>query len=177
MDTLCESEFADEYQDWLGGHPGAVRASWCEVPLAQLQCGAPLLVTPDTSLRLVITLMNQERCGAALVMREQRLVGIFTERDALQRVLPDRLDLDDTSVGSMMTPAPECLPDTATLAQALRMMVRSRFRHLPVLDALGQPCQVVSMRRIIEFVSEAFPKEILNAPPERQSAVPPLDGA
>jgi signal-transduction protein with cAMP-binding, CBS, and nucleotidyltransferase domain len=177
MDNLCDSEFADEYQDWLGGHPGAMRAAWFDIPLSQLQCGMPLLVPPETSLRRVITLMNLQRRGAALMMREQRLVGIFTERDALQRVLPYELDLDDTTVGSLMTPLPESLPETATLAQALRMMVRSRFRHLPVLDALGRPSQLVSMRRIIEFVSEAFPKEILNAPPERQSVVPPLDGA
>src|SRR5687767_7263301 len=110
MDNLCESEFADEYQDWLGGHPGAVRAPWFEVPLAQLQCGTPLLVAPETSLRRVITLMNRERRGAALIMREQRLVGIFSERDALQRVLPHQLDLDDTSVSSVMTPLPESLP-------------------------------------------------------------------
>jgi len=177
MDNLCESEFADEYQDWLGGHPGAMRASWFEVPLSQLQCGAPLMVPPTTSLRRVISLMNEQHRGAALVVREQRLLGIFTERDAFTRVLPFELDLDDTTVSILMTPRPDTLPETATLAQALRMMVRSRYRHLPVLDGFGRACALVSMHRIVEFVSEAFPKEILNAPPERQSAVPPLDGA
>ena len=177
MDNLCESEFADEYQDWLWGHPGATRAPWFEVPLSQLPCGATLLVAPTTSLRRVIALMNEQHRGAALVVREQHLLGIFTERDAFARVLPYALDLDDTSVGSLMTPRPDCLPETATLAQALRMMVRSRYRHLPVLDSCGRASTLVSMHRIIEFVSEAFPKEILNAPPERQSGVPPLDGA
>jgi signal-transduction protein with cAMP-binding, CBS, and nucleotidyltransferase domain len=177
MDNLCESEFADEYQDWLWGHPGAMRAPWFEIQLGQLSCKSALMVSPNTSLRSAIARMNEAQRGAVLVVLERRLLGIFTERDVLRRVIPHGLDLDDTSVGSLMTEAPEALPETATLAQALRMMVRSRYRHLPVLDPLGYPVGLVSMRRIIEFVSETFPKEILNAPPERQSAVPPLDGA
>jgi signal-transduction protein with cAMP-binding, CBS, and nucleotidyltransferase domain len=176
MENLCQSEFADEYQDWLSGHPDTKRAAWFDMPVAQLDCGAPIVVAPSSSLREVVTLMNEQRRGAVLIVRENTLVGIFTERDVLRSVTPRQLDLDDTTVGALMTPCPEALPEATTLAQALRMMVRSHHRHLPVVDGSGRPVALISMHGIIEFVSDTFAKEILNAPPERQSCAPPLDG-
>jgi CBS domain-containing protein len=177
MDTLCESEFADEYQDWLSGRPGARCAAWFDVPLSQLDCGAALQVAPSVSLREVITLMNERPSAAVLIVHHERLVGVFTERDVLRSVARGRAALDETSVGALMAPCPDALPETTTLAQALRTLLRSRQSHLPVVDESGRPLSLISTHAIVEFVSDTFPKEILNAPPERQSCAPPLDGA
>jgi CBS domain-containing protein len=177
METLCESEFADEYQDWLSGHPGALGSARFDVPVAQLDCHDSCEVTPNTPLREVIALMSERASTAVLVVRNERLLGVFSERDLLRGLGRGGLDLEHASVGALTGPCPDVLSETTTLAQALRTMLRSKLAHLPIVDADGRALGLVSMHDIIEFVSDAFPKEILNAPPERQSLVPALDGA
>jgi CBS domain-containing protein len=136
-----------------------------------------MAVHPDTPVRAAVACMNEHRRGAVLVLEGERLTGISTERDVMQRVLARELDLAHTPVSDVMTRDPDTLEPRATLAQALRTMARSRYRHLPVVDAAGAPSAVVSMRRIVQFVCEAFPREIWNAPPEHPSGVIALDGA
>lgn len=178
MNLWFASEFADEYQDWIDGHRGSPRAAWLDIPVGQLERHPLLSLPPDTTLECAIALMNQHERGAVLVVKDDaQLIGIFTERDVLRRVLPRGLSLARTPLADVMTAQPDVLPEHATLAQALRTMARSRYRHLPVVDEQGRPLTIVSMRRIIQFVCEAFPQQILNAPPERcDSAVFALEG-
>ena len=176
MDLWVGSEFSDEYQDWLEGHLGARRAPWFDVPVGQLERRPLLSTEPTASVKASIDLMNTHRHGAVLVVHGEQLVGIFTERDVLRRVVPRGLSLEDTPVSEVMTSSPDVLSEDATLAQALRTMSRSRYRHLPVVDEHGRPVAVVSMRRIIQYVCDAFPNEIMNAPPERPSGVFSIEG-
>jgi signal-transduction protein with cAMP-binding, CBS, and nucleotidyltransferase domain len=168
MAEALESEFADEYQDWLGGHSEGRRAPWFDSPVGELDGGSLLQVAPGTVLADVIALMNEHHRGAVLVVQGERLLGIFTERDVLRRVVSQGLSLAQVQVGELMTANPDTIPEWATLAQALRVMVIGGYRHLPVVDGQGRPKSMVSMRDIIEAVSDAFPKEVLNAPPEKQ---------
>jgi signal-transduction protein with cAMP-binding, CBS, and nucleotidyltransferase domain len=168
MAEAPESEFADEYQDWLGGHAEGRRAPWFDSPVGELDEGPLLKVAPAAALADVIALMNEHHRGAVLVVQGELLLGIFTERDVLRRVVTQGLTLARVQVGELMTANPDTIPEWATLAQALRVMVIGGYRHLPVVDAQGRPKSMVSMRDIIEAVSDAFPKEVLNAPPEKQ---------
>lgn len=175
MDLFAFSEFADEYQDWLDGQPSSRRAAWLDLPVAQLGAQPMLSVAPDTPVRTAVALMNEQERGAVLVLASGKLAGIFTERDLLRRVIASGLELE-LAIGAVMTPDPDTLEPEATLAQALRTMARARYRHLPVVDG-ERPIGVVSMRRIVQFVCEAFPREIWNAPPERPSGIVATDGA
>ncbi len=178
MDLSAFSEFADEYQEWLEGAASPRRAGWLDIPITQLELGPVLAVTPDTPVSDCVAQMIRQRRGAVLVLSKGgHLLGIFTERDVMQRVLGPRLDLADTPVRDVMTRDPDTLEDSATLAQALRTMARGRYRHLAVIDDAGAPRALVSMRRIVQYVCEAFPREIANAPPERPSGIIALDGA
>ena len=177
MNLWFASEFADEYQDWLDGSRGTPRAAWLDTTVGQLERHPLLSLPPDTCIEQAIALMNQHDRGAVLVVRDEQLVGIFTERDVLRRVLPRGLSLARTPLRDVMTECPDVLPEFATLAQALRTMARSRYRHLPVVDEQGRPLAIVSMRRIIQYVCEAFPEQILNAPPERRDGFTALEGA
>jgi CBS domain-containing protein len=170
MNPWFASEFADEYQDWIEGHRGSPRAAWLDITVGQLERHPLLSLPPDTTIECAIALMNQHERGALLVVQDAQLIGIFTERDVLRRVLPRGLSLARTQLSEVMTERPDVLPEHATLAQALRTMARSRYRHLPVVDEQGRPLTIVSMRRIIQFVCEAFPQQILNAPPERRDS-------
>jgi CBS domain-containing protein len=177
QDALLESEFADEYQDWLQGRPSAMRAAWFDFPVRKLARAAPLCVERGASVREVARRMEAAQSGSALVLEAGRLVGIFTERDLLQRVVNEGRNPDQARVAEVMTARPEVLPAGATLAQALRFLAQAHYRHVPLVDADGAPTGMLSTSELIGFVSETFPREIMNAPPERARPPQRAEGA
>jgi CBS domain-containing protein len=90
-------------------------------------------VTAQTSISDAITRMNQRNIGSILVMDGERLVGIFTERDVLTRVVPQGLDPRRTPVGEVMTRQPVTITPTNSVQDAMMLMTDSRKRHLPVV--------------------------------------------
>lgn len=78
--------------------------------------------------------MNAERIGALVVTDGERVVGIFTERHALMRVLVKGLDPHATPVGEVMTRNPITISSRATVGEAMRVVTEHRCRHLPVVD-------------------------------------------
>src|SRR5688572_8887538 len=104
---MLTSEFADEYQDWLEG-AGAPKPAprWFDRTLAEVQHAPLLAVPPDTDVATVVELMNLQRQTAVLVMERGELVGIFTERDVLTRVVPPGLDPKQVRVRELMTANP-----------------------------------------------------------------------
>ena len=79
-------------------------------------------------------LMARERVGAVLVTNDGRLEGIFTERDALGRVLAKQRDPETTRLSEVMTAKPLTVPPEASAIEALRLMRDGGFRHLPIVD-------------------------------------------
>ncbi len=91
-------------------------------------------VDPQTSVLEAAREMNARRIGALVVTRENRVLGIFTERDILTRVVVAQLDPAKTEVAQVMTtPVACCRPDT-TLAECGSLMTVKRIRHLPVVE-------------------------------------------
>lgn len=125
----------------------------------------PVCVDPDASVRYAIDAMNEHRTGCVLVAEDDRLVGIFTERDVLTRIVPETTDIDTTRVSEVMTADPECLTLDDGIAYALNMMSVGGFRHIPLVDAERSPTGIVAMRDIVDFIVDLFPKEVLNLPP------------
>jgi CBS domain-containing protein len=91
-------------------------------------------VTPDTSVTECIHRMNENKIGAMLVMENDELLGIFTERDAITRVLGTGLDPAVAKVSEVMSKDPTCVPPSVTLDQAMGIITNQRFRHLPVIQ-------------------------------------------
>jgi len=170
-DGLTLSEFADEYQDWLSGNPGSARAQWFDYPLRKLVTREPVMVALEDTVTQVVRKMAARERGTALIVEGDTLLGIFTERDLLRRVVAEGRDPASTRMADVMTESPETLPDSANLAQAMRLLARARYRHVPVVDRANHAVGMVSSRHVIAFVSETFPKEVLNAPPEGAPAV------
>jgi len=87
--------------------------------------------------------MTAGKIGALIVMDGRRLIGIFTERDALNKVLAGGLDPGKTKVSEVMTPDPYCIPPTTTVGDAMASITKRRVRHLPIVDN-GEVLAVVS---------------------------------
>ena len=103
-------------------------------------------VGPDTTIAEAASLMSQRRVGSTLVCRDDRLLGIFTERDILRAVSHDATAMHDP-LEHWMTRRPRTIAPDSELDEALRIMVEGHFRHLPVEEG-GQLVGMLSMRDI-----------------------------
>ena len=100
-----------------------------------------------------VAAMIPERHGYVLVMENGEVVGIFTDRDFLNRVLAERLLPGDTPVRDVMTPKPDTLTRTDYISYAIERMARHGFRNIPVIDDEG-PVAVLTIWMVMLHLSE-----------------------
>ena len=111
-------------------------------------------VGPETTVHKAALVMTQANCGSVLVLgADGAMLGILTERDLMTRVLAKALDPASTTVASVMTRNPICVPPETTVSDAIVIMIERGFRHLPVLRSGGKIVGVFSVR-------DALPREI-----------------
>ena len=118
-----------------------------------------IVAARDTSVSRAAKLMAKKNVGAIMVVEDKRLVGIFTERDAVFRVIAEGRDPRATRLDEVMTPQPATVTPDETFGKALLLMYEGGFRHVPVVKN-GEPVGIVSSRSALdpdmeEFVSEA----------------------
>jgi CBS domain-containing protein len=118
-----------------------------------------LKAAPETLVSKAAELMAAKNVGAIMVIEDDRLVGIFTERDVVFRVVARGLDAQATRLADVMTRAPHTVDPDKPFGYALLVMQENGFRHLPVMQD-GKPIGIVSSRSAMdpeleEFVSEA----------------------
>ena len=95
----------------------------------------PLVMSLRTSVKQACQRMRDRRVGAVLIAdQHDRLVGIFTGRDAVCRVLAEGRDAAETRLSEVMTREPSCMPPTSSAIEALRLMRDGGFRHVPVVS-------------------------------------------
>lgn len=120
-----------------------------------------VLTLPATAtVREAARQMKTRRVGAVMVVESDRLVGIFTERDGLFRVLAEGLDPDTATLGAVMTANPTTITATNRLGHALHLMHDNGFRHIPVVDA-GIPIGMVSIRDALGLELANFEREVV----------------
>ncbi len=130
-------------------------------------------VSSGTPVREALALMRAEEGRPLLVLRGEELLGIFTERDVLQRVV-GRPETLDGPVDAVMTARPiTVLPDTPT-AQALWLMDDHHFRNLPVVDAQGRIVGDMTYAALVHYLAARYPVEVQNRPlrPEQYPSKP-----
>jgi CBS domain-containing protein len=125
---------------------------------AVIQDQKPVTVSKTASVREAAKLMAKERVGALLVVESDRLIGIFTERDALFRVLARGIDPDRMLIAEVMTSKVMTISADRPLGHALHMMFEGGFRHVPVVEE-GRAVGIVSARdalgaELVEFEGE-----------------------
>ena len=118
-----------------------------------------LTATPETTVSQVAKRMANKNVGAVMVVQDDRLIGIFTERDALIRVIAQGRDAKTTQLAEVMTRDPQTVDPSKSFGAALLMMFENGFRHVPVVEQ-GKVIGIVSSRHALdpdleEFVAEA----------------------
>lgn len=109
----------------------------------------PIVAASITTVVEAARTMKQHNIGALLVVDHTRLIGIFTERDALFRLLAEGRDPHATRLADVMTAQPQTIHPDEPFVRALRVMHEGKFRHLPVVE-FGRPLGVVSVRDALD---------------------------
>jgi len=93
--------------------------------------------------------MSDESIGAVAVTDGKRVIGIFSERDLMLRVVSERQDPEQVQIRDVMTSPVETIPRDSTVDDALKVMLEKHIRHLPILDRDGRLAGMISMRSLL----------------------------
>ena len=141
-----------------------ISTSFLSEPISNLNPPPAISVTEEESIATVVKMMQEHDKGSVLVINDdQQVVGIFSERDVLKRVMLSGLDLEATKITAVMTALPDVEKMENPVAIALRRMVYENFRHLPIVDDDGRALGIVSVKDIIKFVHDELVKQLLFA--------------
>jgi CBS domain-containing protein len=155
---------------------GADECDQCQLPLTQLSSPQastavergllkdrievlhprpPITVSPETPVAEVLRQMVAENLGcAAIVDKDNHLLGLFTERDALMRLNVDAAKMADKPVRAVMTQNPTTLRSRDKIAFALHRMNVGGFRHIPILDDNDKLVGIISVRGILAYLTQ-----------------------
>lgn len=148
-------------------------------PIKELPELHPIVCLPSTAMvGEAIQSMAEERVGIILIVDNEKLVGVFSERDVLLKVAASGINVNTTPVAELMTPDPQTLRAEDELVYALNQMSVGGYRHVPIVDGDHHPVAVVSMRDIVEYIVSLYPDEVLKLPPSPgQSITQTREGA
>ncbi len=109
-----------------------------------------LYTLPSTAtVREAVELMVEKHIGAIPVVDDDALVGVFTERDVLNRVVYKEVDMASTPLKEVMTMQPKTVTEEADTREVVDMMVLGKYRHMPVVDGDGKLIGFLSQRDFI----------------------------
>ena len=144
--------------------------------VSRLDLSQPEVLRPTASVADAVKRMQARGIGCVVVCESKPVLGIFSERDLMTKVLEPGLPLT-LKLSEVMTPKPVTVHRTEPIASALRLMQKGGYRHLPVVDESGAPVGLLSVKRIINYMAEHFPSTIYNLPPKPAPAPEKREGA
>jgi CBS domain-containing protein len=121
--------------------------------LLKVKGGQIFSVAPTDSVLRAIEIMATRHVGALLVMSQEGLLGIISERDYARKVILKNRSSHDTPVGDIMTKNPVTVSPDATVHHCMETMTEGRFRHLPVVDK-GRVVGMLSIGDLVKAVIE-----------------------
>lgn len=133
-------------------------------PISQVIQGRRFICLPrETPASMAAGLMKSMHQDSVIVVDEERIVGLCTERDFVIKLIAEGLSPDRTTLNEIMTPCPETITADRPLVHALHAMLDGGYRHMPVVDGSERPLGMVSARDALEL-------EVLEIQRERERA-------
>jgi CBS domain-containing protein len=132
-------------------------------------------ITPATPLQNAIEIMKQDEGGCAIVCAEDgSVVGIFTERDLLTKIVGQDADLN-APVSNWMSPVVATLTPEATIGDAVGIMNEKGYRNIPLVKD-GKLIGSISVFDVISYLAESYPQTTMNLPPNPDQVMDSTDG-
>ena len=160
------SDGEDEYSESLETEFRELEGALLADTVRLLAPSEPLRFKADQSVARAIAAMVQNRRAAVVIVDDaDRLIGIFTERDVLTRVMGAGRVARDTLLADVMTPEPESLRPDDRICYAINRMHTGGFRSLPLIDEAGRPIGIITVNDVVRWLAEIFPEAVLNLRP------------
>ena len=134
-------------------------------PISTLGLQPPLMVEMGTNIKNALDLLQGKEQNCILIIENNLLKGILTERDMLLKVTGKGFDLDLVTVDEFMTENPEYLNPEDPIAYALNKMHIGGFRHVPIVNDSLEPVGLISISNVISMIADYFSMDIINLPP------------
>ncbi|MCP4190558.1 MAG: CBS domain-containing protein [Planctomycetaceae bacterium] len=135
----------------------------------------PLCVSPEVSVRAVLETLKETRRSNVLICRDGKLIGIYTERDAL-RMMAAQADIDGP-IEKSMSCNPVSIQAQDTVQAAIKRMASGGYRRLPVVDADNRPVGLLKVTAILHYIVQHFPQYVYNLPPSSDHTTKQREGA
>ena len=146
-----------------------------EDSVSQMETDDYVCIDPTTPLRQAIESMKQDEGGCAIVCAaDGSVVGIFTERDLLTKIVGQEIDLD-APVSNWMSPVVATLTPAATIGEAVAIMNQKGYRNIPLVKD-GKLAGSISVFDVIGYLAESYPKTTMNLPPNPDQVMETTDG-
>ena len=115
-----------------------------------------LQISPSTPVHEAVEMLNDSGASSLLVVKDERLAGIFTERDVLEKIAEQYPRLLNEPVEKFMTADPTIIYQSDPAASAAAAIAVAGHRHVPVLDLNENVQGIVSPRRVFDFIEKHF---------------------
>jgi CBS domain-containing protein len=153
--------------------PNIVRHARAE-SVSQMQTDDYVCIEPSTPLSQAIEVMKRDEGGCAIICEGDRVVGIFTERDLLTKIVGQSVDMS-APVRNWMSPVVATLTPEATIGDAVMVMNDKSYRNIPLVKD-GKLVGSISVFDVITYLAETYPKETMNLPPNPDQVMDSTDG-
>ncbi len=161
MSNLNENIDWDEETEFINllGHLGSESfPRWLTINnlIESLQLEPLITVSGDLTLYEAIWKLRSEQIGSLVVTNQEGiLLGIFTERDLVNRVMLENVDLQRARIKDYMTNSPKTVPGTESIAVALNYFVEGQYRHLPIIRN-GKLTHMLSVKDFLKYLASEF---------------------
>ena len=160
------TDFEEIDPDVIESELQEIRGALLNDKVAVLGPAEPVCLRESATVQEAVERMLAHRqAGVLVVDADGRLIGIFTERDVLTRVVGQARDARRTALGEVMTRDPEALRPGDRVAYAVHSMSVAGYRTVPLVDVAGRPLGVVTVSDVIRWLAGLFPEAVLNLPP------------
>lgn len=154
------SEF-DEFQDPLEdydpeNYDDVMQRALVEEKVQAIEAQPFFCISPETTIKDAIDKLNQLEKGCLMVVEENKLIGVLSDRDILNKAVLEYEEIKDEPVTRVMTDSPIYVKIYDSSAKALSVMAVAGYRHVPVLDEDMNVCGIVSPQRVTAFLMEHF---------------------
>ena len=147
-----------------------------QTPISALVRRPIVRIKTDTPLSEAAALLRREATRCLVVMEGDDVVGLFTDRDMVEKCFTSAVN-GDTPVSRVMDSPLQTVPPDTSIGDALHLMDHERIRHLPLVEEDGTLRGLIRGRDLLEYIGEAIPEAVLNQPPAPSRAHQAREGA
>ncbi len=158
------------------GRPMQIVEKLREVSVSRLDLSGFVRSRADTTIAEVLKLLRTTKVSAVLVVDGDELLGIFTERDVLTKVA-DNPETWQRPVADFMTRNPQVMRPDLPVNEALLLMTEGHYRNVPIIDESGRVIGNLPQHEVIRFLTDQFPREVYNLPPDPDRIATTKEGA